>query len=97
LHSFDFREKFEEQEGLLFYAKAKVTEEYAKPFYDDLNKPIQYQWRMLYNDYCDRVRMYVNEADLADDDRDGDRRHVSWTEKDEKRETFRQDPGTMPT
>ncbi len=69
----------------------QIPTEHAQQFY----KPgtIQNTWNLLYNDYCNRVRMYVSESNL----RLADTRHVSWTRKDTGEASFRPIPDTLPT
>lgn len=70
-----------------------ISKEHADLFYK--NGTVQNSWNSLYNEYCDRVRLYVKEKDLQK----ADPRHVNWTQKDTdaKRETFRAVPDTQPT
>jgi hypothetical protein len=77
------------EEGL-FHRQEEVSEEHAKPFYQE--GTTQFSWRTLYNDYCDRIRIYVDESKL----KAADKRYVKWTIKDEGSETFERDPD-MPT
>ncbi len=67
------------------------SEEYINAFYKEGTS--QYNWRMLYNEYCDRVRSYVAEEELEK----ADKRFVKWTRKDESLETFSLSTGTMPS
>jgi hypothetical protein len=61
-------------------------------FYQEGTK--QNEWRTLYNEYCQRVRLYVNEENL----RKKDKRHDNWTQEDVNKETgFRLFPDTMLT
>jgi hypothetical protein len=57
---------------------------------------LQFMWRKLYNDHCDRIRGYVKEADLGD----ADSRFTNWTQKDEKSSleegTFEKVPDHLP-
>lgn len=54
---------------------------------------IQSSWKTLYNDFCDRVRLYVDEKTLLEKDA----RHVNWTKKDTGVDTFFHTPDTQPT
>lgn len=74
----------------LFYPKV-ISEAHASPFYKQGN--IQNAWNELYNDYCDRVRLYVNENDL----RAADNRHLAWIKKDTEITSFKSTPDTQPT
>lgn len=53
----------------------------------------QNEWNQLYNDFCDRVRMHVTEADLQR----ADNRHYTWTKKDTGVASFHHEPDTLPT
>lgn len=72
-----------------------ISSKWAELFY----KPalLQGKWRELYNDFCDRVRMYVKEEELEK----ADSRHVKWSKKDERKAgrgyTFVGCPSTLPT
>jgi hypothetical protein len=68
-----------------------IDQRYAQLFYTQTK--IQNSWNELYNDYCDRIRMYVVEDDL----RKEDSRHVSWTRKDVESVHFSAWPGNLPT
>ncbi len=68
-----------------------VPEEHAAPFYKEGS--MQGQWRSLYNDYCDRVRMYVPESEL----KYADERFANWTVKDTGVKSFKTVPDTLPT
>lgn len=75
----------------LFYPEEKIPEEHEKLFYE--KGTIQNRWRCLYNEYCDRVKLYVNLKKLEYEDG----RHVHWTIKDSKPKNFCQTPDTEPT
>lgn len=64
---------------------------HAALFYQPGTK--QHEWNQLYNDFCDRVRMYVTEADLQR----ADNRHYKWTIKDTGVRTFDHEPTTVPS
>lgn len=66
----------------LQFPQNKISEEHERLFYQEGS--IHAQWRALYNDFCDRVRLHVPEADLAAVSK-GDLR---WIQKDEGPETF---------
>lgn len=78
-----------DEEGL--FHPREVPKAHADRFYQE--GTVQSGWRVLYNDYCDRVRLYVKEDEL----RGADNRHITWTKKDEGEKTFRQIPDTLPT
>lgn len=81
----------------------RIPETHAAPFYS--KGTIQNSWNMLYNEYCNRVRMYVVEAELHN----ADTRHHAWTRLDEHLVTTKPDgtliqgytfyavPDTLPT
>jgi hypothetical protein len=52
----------------------------------------QNKWRKLYNEYCERTRMYVSENDLFE----ADKRHARWTTKDTGKD-FVECPDHTPT
>jgi len=68
-----------------------ISESYAKLFYT--SGQVQHKWNQLYNDYCDRVYMYVEKEKLFK----ADSRFVTWTRKDMGTDTFRGWPGNLPT
>lgn len=78
-------------EGDLYFPQRDITVPHATSFYQ--KGTIQNTWNTLYNDYCDRIRLYVNENEL----RQSDSRHVSWTKKDTGITTFCRTPDTQPT
>ncbi len=85
---------WDDEEGEDLYQPSETPKEHADLFYQ--KGTIQYGWRMLYNDHCDRIRSYVKEADL----KEADNRLFTWTKKDEdtfKGRTFSQIPDTLPT
>lgn len=69
----------------------KIEEKYLEPFYQE--GTLQWEWRMLYNDYCERVRMCLDEDEL----KKKDSRYVKWTQADESKETFITEVGKQPT
>lgn len=71
--------------------KQSIDQQYAQFFYTQTK--VQNTWNELYNDYCDRIRMYVAEDDL----REEDSRHVNWTRKDTELVHFIAWPGNLPT
>jgi hypothetical protein len=83
------KSEWSDKKGLFQPKEAPKT--HAENFYT--KGTIQSDWRALYNDYCDRVRLYVKEADL----KKADNRHFTWTKKDEGATTFRHTPDTLPT
>jgi len=70
---------------------ASIPDEHATLFYQ--KETVQNTWNELYNNYCDRIRMFVNENEL----KNADQRHVNWTQKDTGVRTFRATPDTQPT
>lgn len=83
-----------EQEEFIFIDKEsdpEASKEHADRFYQ--SGTIQNSWNALYNDYCDRIRLYVDETTLFDKDS----RHVKWTKKDTGAETFFHTPDAQPT
>ncbi len=81
----------ENEEGLIFPRGHVIAPTHAEPFYE--KGTIQNTWNSLYNDYCDRVRLYVKEDVL----RKADNRHANWTKKDTGVKSFSRVPDTMPT
>jgi hypothetical protein len=84
---FDFHDR---TEGLP-EVEGAIDQRYAQLFYTQTK--IQNTWNELYNDYCDRIRMYTVEDNL----RKEDSRHVKWTQKDTKLVSFSAWPSTLPT
>lgn len=78
------------EEGI-FPPETSIPESHATPFYT--KGTMQNDWNTLYNDYCDRVRMYVKEENLET----ADQRFKYWTKKDTGIKTFRSTRGTIPT
>lgn len=68
-----------------------ISNAHASAFYQ--KGTIQNSWNDLYNNYCDRVRLYVNEKELQS----ADNRHVTWTKKDTGMNSFKSVPDTQPT
>jgi hypothetical protein len=56
---------------------------YADKFFE--KGTIQYKWRNLYNDLCDRIYQHVKMEELWKEDR----RFVKWAEKDDEGKTKR--------
>lgn len=79
-----------EEEGW-FYPRVPISPSHTTLFYQ--KGSIQNSWNRLYNEYCDRVRMYVNEKELES----ADNRHFNWTKKDTGVKTFSSIPDTQPT
>jgi hypothetical protein len=79
-----------DEEGL-FYPEDGVSLNHANPYYE--NGTIQNRWNQLYNDYCDRIRKYVDESKL----KEKDNRHINWTQKDTKDQKYFSKPDTQPT
>lgn len=75
----------------LFYPRGPLSPAHSRLFYEQ--GTIQNSWNTLYNEYCDRVRMYVTDEELEA----ADNRHVKWTKKDTGVETFCPIPSTKPT
>lgn len=81
----------------LFYPESEESEQdsipadHANSFYQIYT--IQSFWKILYNDYCDVVRQYVDKKELHA----ADNRHVNWTQKDTGSHTFSRRPDTQPT
>lgn len=80
-----------QEEECLMFPREPIAPTHAKPFYE--KGTIQNTWNSLYNEYCDRVRLYVKEEEL----RKADNRHVNWTKKDTGVKSFNRVPDTMPT
>ncbi|MBA3956847.1 MAG: hypothetical protein H0X51_00420 [Parachlamydiaceae bacterium] len=78
-------------EGIFFKTISEASEAYASRFYQE--GTVQRSWNTLYNEYCDRVRLYVKEEDLSK----ADGRHVNWTQKDTEGQAFNPVPDTQPT
>ncbi|MBA2369612.1 MAG: hypothetical protein H0V82_11395 [Candidatus Protochlamydia sp.] len=76
-------------EGLMHPQEIPLT--HSLPFYQA--GTVQNRWNTLYNDYCDRIRLYVNEAELQR----ADNRHFMWTQKDTGITEFVSIPDTLPT
>lgn len=70
--------------------KDNVSKNHSDLFYT--KGTIQLRWRLLYNDYCDRIRKLVDEKELNKEDS----RAVEWTQKDEGVATFKT-PTECPT
>lgn len=81
---------YQSEEGFQ-YLTTKIPEDHAKKFYDE--NLMMNRWRELYNEYCQRIRLYVNEEDLEKEDK----RHVAWTKEDTGNSTFKREPDTLPT
>lgn len=79
----------QDEEGL--FPPQTISEGHAKAFYQQ--GTIQNSWNELYNNYCDRIRLYVNEKEL----RSADNRHFTWTKKDTGIQSFSSVPDTQPT
>jgi len=75
------------QEGL---RDQGISESHAKLFY--ISGQVQHKWNQLYNDYCDRVYMYVERENLYN----SDSRFVKWTRKDMGTDTFVGWPTSLP-
>lgn len=80
----------------LGYKSNEISKEHADEFYKENTQ--QNSWRVLYNDYCDRITNYVSRNDL----KKADTRHDNWTQKDELQDngtmTFKgRNPDTTPT
>jgi len=67
-----------------------VSEAYAHRFYKKETR--ENSWNAMYNDYCDRLRSYVNEEDL----KKADERLANWTVKDTESKTFKGVPDKQP-
>lgn len=87
--------KHQKEHVFKYPAENDLSDAYTNLFYQE--GTIQNTFNSLYNSYCDRVRLYVNEEDL----RKADPRHVNWTQKDELaadgKMTFVSIPDTQPT
>jgi hypothetical protein len=68
-----------------------ISKAHANAFYQ--KETIQNSWNELYNNYCDRIRLYVNEEEL----RSTENRHFTWTQKDIGIKSFRSTPDSLPT
>jgi len=68
-----------------------IPETHAIAFYQ--KGTIQSSWNELYNEYCARTRVYVDEEAL----RTADQRYCYWTEKDTGIESFYSVPDSLPT
>lgn len=84
------RHRANDQEGLLFPAPP-IPEAHAASFYQE--GTLQNSWNELYNEYCDRIRLYVDEKEL----KSADNRHSTWTQKDTGVDKFTAVPDTQPT
>jgi len=78
-----------DKEGL--FQPKSISEAHANAFYQ--KGTIQNSWNELYNGYCGRVRLYVNEKEL----KSADSRHIAWTKKDTGIKSFTSTPDTQPT
>jgi hypothetical protein len=83
--------KKEEDEPETLFHPHEISKEHAALFYQ--GGTVQLEWRMLYNDYCERVRGIVDEESL----KKADNRHFNWIRKDEGVKTFYHTPDTFPT
>lgn len=77
------------EEGL--FGPQSISGAHASAFYQ--KGTIQNSWNELYNNYCERVRLYVNEKELQS----ADNRHFTWTKKDTGIKSFSPVPDTQPT
>lgn len=75
----------------IFKTALKKRGNYTQLFYT--LGAIQNRWNILYNDYCDRVRMYVTEDEM----KEFGGRHLNWTIKDTSFKKFKATPDTLPT
>lgn len=75
----------------LFYQDRPVSPDHEKTFYQP--KSMQNQWRLLYNDYCNRVHSNISDAKLRKATLD---HHADWTQKDLGPQTFQRVPGLLP-
>lgn len=73
------------------YTKKSISSSHATLFYK--KGTIQNSWNRLYNEYCKRVRLHVNENEL----KDADTRHYRWTKSDVGVKSFSRVPDTQPT
>lgn len=79
------------EKKVLSFPDSDIPQTHSKLFYE--SDTIQNLWNKLYNDYCDRIRYYVNEIELEK----ADSRHVNWTRKDVEETSFERTPDTKPT
>ncbi len=83
--------------GQVVYSPAKGDITYPEekylgfPFYIEGTK--QNSWRILYNEYCQGIRLCASEEELSKEDS----RAVIWTQEDTQPKTFSLDLGTQPT
>lgn len=77
--------------GELNFSNEGPNESHAVRFYQ--NRTTQNEWNRLYNDFCDRVRLYVDENELQR----ADNRHFTWTKKDVGVSSFKKAPDSLPT
>lgn len=78
-----------DEEGL--FQPQTISAAHVTTFYQ--KGTIQNSWNKLYNNYCDRIRLYVNEEELQS----ADNRHFKWTKKDTGIKSFRSTPDSQPT
>lgn len=79
----------EDEEGL--FRPRSISGTHASAFYR--KGTIQNSWNELYNNYCDRVSLYVNKKEL----KSADNRHFNWTKKDTEMKSFISVRDTLPT
>ena len=68
----------------------EIPTEHVKSFYE--LGTIQNKWNALYNEFCDRVKLYVDENEL----KKADSRHFNWIKKDTGDNKFYHTPDTLP-
>lgn len=78
-----------DQKGL--FKPKSISEAHSSAFYQ--KGTVQNSWNKLYNDYCDRVRLYVNKDELES----ADGRFTHWTKNDTGISSFRSTPDSQPT
>lgn len=69
----------------------EIPAAHSTKFYTDKADSRFYKWRILFNDYCDRVEKQFTKKDL-----NADKRYTAWIEKDLPGKKFILDPDTTP-
>lgn len=54
---------------------------------------VQNSWNQLYNDYCQRRQLYLDQSELED----RDKRFTNWTQKDTGITSYKPKPDTLPS
>lgn len=72
-------------------SKDEVFARHTPPYYQE--GTVQYKWRSLYNEFCNRIHAYIDENALNQ----ADPRFMKWARPENAPEDFKQSPGPQPT